>query len=118
MIEASWNGGSTDLPKREPYRSPVPSARRRYLFSAAAQTGKPALPAADALDKHDAGECDRNGRAPRSCLAGGNPKHRFKIIVFSILSRYTARVTRMNTLGKSASASSVNREYLAPARIG
>src|SRR5229473_925953 len=43
-----------------------------------------------------------------------NSKHRLKIIVFSILSRYTARVTRMNKLGKSASASAVNREYLAP----
>src|SRR5438445_10481635 len=66
----------------------------------------------------DAAGCDRNGRAPRSCLVGDNPKHRFKIIVFPISSRYTARVTRMNKLGKSASASAVNREYLALAWIG
>ncbi len=68
--------------------------------------------------RRDADGCDRDGRVPRSCLAWDNPKHRFKIVVFSILSQYTARVTRMNKLRKSASASAVNREYLAPAWIG
>src|SRR6266849_5330520 len=55
----------------------------------------------------------------RSCLAGGQFRTQpAKIIVFSASNRYTARVARMNIIGKTANASAVNREYLAPAWSG